>query len=588
VKRSLRNLVLALALVLVGLAPVSVRANLLGDDALDRVLAPVALYPDSLLGNVLLAATYPSQVLSAHQWARSNPGLSLTDVADSVSNSGWDASVQALVLVPDVLAMMAGDMGWTQDMGRAFLDQTSAVYDSVQRLRKRAAAKGYLVSNDSVKVVTDEYGYVSIGSVSPNVLVVPRYRPAVVYGWDPGRVVLETALVWGTVYVLDRIFYGSCWDWHQRRFWWGPGYGACGYWNGGFRPWGYGYNWAPIHATLASRPPSWQVGMRPPGGGHHGNRPPTHHRLPPPSSGNHTGYHDGGRRPDGDRPGVGRPGHDGGRPGHDGGRRPDGDRPGVGRPGHDGGRPGHDGGRRPDGDRLGVGSVLPVSTTRPTMGTPRPGVGNGLRPDRDRPGVGNGLRPDRDRPGVGNGLRPDRDRPGVGNGLRPDRDRPGVGSSLRPDRDRPSVGSSPRPDRDRPGVGSSPRPDRDRPGVGGSPRPDRDRPDRGNSSLGSLPRPTMATPRPGFNGSLLPTPSRPDGISTPVSHSRPGYTGNSSSTTSRPRPTTGLRPDHSRPSYSGSSSSSRSRPSMGTSRPGVSGGSRSGGGRSRGRDRGND
>ncbi len=501
-RRSLRNLLVAVTLVLGFMAPGTARAELLSDDSLDRVLAPVALYPDSLLGNVLLAATYPAQVLAANQWAQSNPGRSLQQVANAVSDSGWDPSVQALVLTPEVLAMMVGDMGWTADLGQAFTDQTSDVYDSIQRLRKRALANGHLVSNESVNVVTDQLGYVSIGSRDPSVLVVPRYTPAVVYGWDPGQVVLETALVWGTVYLLDRVFYGTCWDWHQRRFWWGPGYGACGYWNGGFRPWGYGYNWSPVRAHLVGRPPSWQVGMRPPGGDRHGHRPP------PPPGGDRPGYGSGPRPGDypgygsgprpGDRPGYGsgpRPGGD--RPGYGSGPRPGGDRPGYGsgsRPGSD--RPGYGSGTRPGGDRPGYGSGSPAtSTSHPMMGTPRPGLsdpsgpgyGSGPRPGGDRPGYGSGTRPGSDRPGYGGSLpststsRPNMGtpRPGLSDPSRPGGDRPSYGSGIRPGGDRPSYGTGPRSgNTSRPSMGTS------RPGMGTSrPGPGDGRP-RGRERVG--------------------------------------------------------------------------------------------------------
>jgi len=262
-----RHFVAAVAL-LVGLlvVPAGARAERFDPESLDRLLAPVALYPDSLLGNILLASTWPTQIQAAHQWVESHPGRSLQEVADAVEGSAWDPSVQMLVLVPDVLAMMAQDMGWTAALGQAFSNQTSDLYDSIQRLRKRARATGSLVNTQTVRVVTDEDGLISIGSVNPNVLLVPRYTPAVVYGWDPGSVVLRTALVWGTVYLLDRAFYGTCWDWHRRRFWWGPGYGTCGYWNGSFRPFGPGSRFEPMRPHLMHRPPSWHVGMGSPAG----------------------------------------------------------------------------------------------------------------------------------------------------------------------------------------------------------------------------------------------------------------------------------------------------------------------------------
>ena len=358
--RGKRHFVAAIALLLgLLLVPAGARAERVDPEALDRLLAPVALYPDSLLGNILLASTWPTQIQAAHQWVESHPGRSLQEVADAVEGSAWDPSVQMLVLVPDVLTMMAQDMGWTAALGQAFSNQTSDLYDAIQRLRKRARATGSLVNTETVRVVTDQDGMISIGSLNPNVLLVPRYTPAVVYGWDPGVVVLRTALVWGTVYLLDPAFYGTCWDWHRRRFWWGPGYGTCGYWNGSFRPWGPGSRFEPIRPHLVHRPPSWHAGMGSPAGVRpHGSpsRPsahrPDHQRPPRPGM-------DGRPRPSGERP-------DSTRPTRPSGERPDSTRPT--RPSVEA-RP-----SRPSGDNSGI-----SRPTRPS-GEARPSRSSGDRP----------------------------------------------------------------------------------------------------------------------------------------------------------------------------------------------------------------
>lgn len=240
--RSILRKSTALIAVLAVLAflPSTARAEVLTSEGLDQVLAPVALYPDSLLGNVLLAATWPDQVVSADQWRKANPNVSQGNLAAALAGYNWDDSVKALVALPDVLSRLAGDMDWTVELGQAFVNQTDDVYDSIQRLRRQAQSTGALVDSDGVDVVTDDGGYVMVGSTDPAVIVVPTYEPEVVYGWRPGAVVATTALVWGTVQILDDRFYGSCWDWYHHRFWVGPGYGACGYWNGNVRAWGGG------------------------------------------------------------------------------------------------------------------------------------------------------------------------------------------------------------------------------------------------------------------------------------------------------------------------------------------------------------
>lgn len=232
------NRLLAFLTLLILLAPASARAEVMTSEGLDQVLAPIALYPDSLLGNVLVGATYPDQIVEADQWAQAHPNTPFDKLDSALSGYNWDNSVKALVAVPDVLRKMAGDMAWTNNLGTAFVNQTNDVYDSIQRLRAQAQGTGALASNGNVDVVTDDSGYILIGSSSPDVIYVPVYDPYVVYGWRPGAVVATTALVWGTVAILNNRWYGSCWDWNNRRFYNGAGYGACGYYNGNVNVWG--------------------------------------------------------------------------------------------------------------------------------------------------------------------------------------------------------------------------------------------------------------------------------------------------------------------------------------------------------------
>ena len=220
---------MVLALAIAFLCPAAARSEILTSEGLDQTLAPIALYPDGLLGNVLVAATYPDQVVEADQWLGGNRSVPQDKLESALSSFSWDQSVKALVAAPEALDMMAMDMDWTVRLGTAFVDQTDGLYDAIQRLRARAQGTGALVSNEQVDVVTDDAGYILIGSTNPNYLYVPQYQPAVVYGWTPGKVVLTTATVWGTRAILNNLFYGSIWNWRARSVYFGSGYGSCGY-----------------------------------------------------------------------------------------------------------------------------------------------------------------------------------------------------------------------------------------------------------------------------------------------------------------------------------------------------------------------
>ena len=122
---------------------------------LDQMLAPIALYPDSLLAQVLIAATYPDQVMEADRWLKQNPDLKGDALNDALDTMNWDLSVKALAPFPQVLAMMAQEPDWTQRMGEAFLAQQADVMDSVQKLRQKAQAAGNLKTTAEQKVVVE-------------------------------------------------------------------------------------------------------------------------------------------------------------------------------------------------------------------------------------------------------------------------------------------------------------------------------------------------------------------------------------------------------------------------------------------------
>lgn len=156
--------------------------------ALDSMLAPVALYPDPLLSQVLMAATYPREVEDAARWLRDNPGLSGDAAVRSADGWDWDPSVRSLLAFPNVLQTLADHPTWTADLGDAFLVQREDVMDAIQQLRRRALAAGTLRSTEYTRVVDTGYG-ITIESVSPQTVFVPYYDPRVTYGtwWWPAR-----------------------------------------------------------------------------------------------------------------------------------------------------------------------------------------------------------------------------------------------------------------------------------------------------------------------------------------------------------------------------------------------------------------
>jgi len=154
-------------------------------DQLDSLVAPVALYPDPLLAQVLAAATYPLEIIQLQQWLDKNKGLKDKALADAVAKEPWDASVQALAALPDVVKRLADDIQWTTDLGNAFLAQQSDVMDAVQRMRKRAQDKGNLKSTEQQKVETriiESKPVIIVEQANPQVVYVPSYDPLYVYG----------------------------------------------------------------------------------------------------------------------------------------------------------------------------------------------------------------------------------------------------------------------------------------------------------------------------------------------------------------------------------------------------------------------
>src|SRR6267378_5685338 len=181
----MRTLLLALCLLL-PLAPAQAQSRLYSQPELDALLAPIALYPDPLLSQIPTAAVYPDQVAQAADWSRRNPGVSGDDAVQMAQDQPWEPSVKALVAYPDVLARMGESPQWTSDLGNAFLGQQTQAMTTVQALRQRAQASGYLRSNGEQNVYQQGPAIV-VQPAYPQYVYVRYYDPFVVYGtwWWP-------------------------------------------------------------------------------------------------------------------------------------------------------------------------------------------------------------------------------------------------------------------------------------------------------------------------------------------------------------------------------------------------------------------
>lgn len=164
-------------------APPSAQA--FSPDQLDNMVAPIALYPDRLLSQVLVAATYPLEVVEAAQWLQQNRDLQGQQLVDAARQQSWDASIQALVVFPDVLNRLNSNVRWTTDLGNAFLAQQADVMNAVQRMRAQARAEGKLSSNPQETVTTQTQGdrtVIEIQPANPQVVYVPAYNPEYIWG----------------------------------------------------------------------------------------------------------------------------------------------------------------------------------------------------------------------------------------------------------------------------------------------------------------------------------------------------------------------------------------------------------------------
>jgi hypothetical protein len=209
---------------------------LLNAGQLDALVAPIALYPDPLIAEILMASTYPIEIVEAQRWLAAHKSLSGNQLKAAVESQSWDASVKSLTATPSVLQMMSDKLEWTQKLGDAVLAQQPDVMDAIQRLRQKAQANNKLASNKQQTVTTQEQGGRQVIDIEPtesDMLYVPYYDPGVVYGAWPypdyppyyfgapdyiGPGLLATGLAFGAGYAL-------------------------GNWVGGGYRWGGGFNW---------------------------------------------------------------------------------------------------------------------------------------------------------------------------------------------------------------------------------------------------------------------------------------------------------------------------------------------------------
>ncbi len=208
----------------------------LSEGQIEQLVAPIALYPDPLLTQILMASTYPLEVVEAARWSQNNAGIKGQSLEDAMQAQPWDPSVKALTAVPQTLAMMSDKLDWTQQLGDAFLAQQQDVLGAVQKLRAEAQAAGNLQSTPQQVVSTAPAPAnmaagaplpIVIEPVNPDVYSVPVYNPAVVYGawqypayqpfyWSPPGFVASNIVSFSAGVAVGAAIWGGCDWWHNN------------------------------------------------------------------------------------------------------------------------------------------------------------------------------------------------------------------------------------------------------------------------------------------------------------------------------------------------------------------------------------
>jgi len=235
---------------------------------LQALVAPIALYPDSLVAQILTAATFPDQVAIANYWLQQNKNLTGNALMQAVDKQSWDPSVKALTQFPSVLDNLAKNLAWTSSLGEAYHDQQADVMTAIQTLRAQAKEKGNLKSSSQITVVQQSPQTIVIQPANPQIIYVPQYNPTIVYGtpyvvpsyvaptYTAGDVVAAGIIGFGAGIAVGAMMSGGCCSWGYSSWncgWHGTAvvyhgggyYGNAawhgGYYNGGYHN-SYGYN----------------------------------------------------------------------------------------------------------------------------------------------------------------------------------------------------------------------------------------------------------------------------------------------------------------------------------------------------------
>ncbi len=233
-------------------------------EELQSLVAPIALYPDSLVAQILNAATYPDQIAIANNWLQQNQSLTGSTLMNAVNGQSWDPSVKALTQFPSVLNNMAKNMVWTSQLGEDYHNQQSDVMAAIQTLRAQAKAAGNLKSGSQMTVVQQSPQVIVIQPTNPQIVYVPQYNPTVVYGtpytvpgYSTADVVATGLLSFGAGMAVGAMMSGGCCGWgysswncnwyHGGAYYHGAPYYGNNAWHGGYNNYGYhpynnGYN----------------------------------------------------------------------------------------------------------------------------------------------------------------------------------------------------------------------------------------------------------------------------------------------------------------------------------------------------------
>jgi uncharacterized membrane protein YgcG len=207
-------------------APDQPAPSQLSPEQLQQLVAPIALFPDALVAQILAAAAYPTQIVEAERFLQQNPNLQGKELGDAVDQQDWDPSVKALIQFPSVLSNMNKDLSWTSELGDANYNQQADVMSAIQYMRQKARQAGNLRSTPQQNV-TDQGGNIDIAPADPEVVYVPEYNPEFVYGYPVG--LWPGFYPWwgvGGPYISFGVgfgigpFFGFGWGWHGWGFDW--------------------------------------------------------------------------------------------------------------------------------------------------------------------------------------------------------------------------------------------------------------------------------------------------------------------------------------------------------------------------------